>query len=173
MKTKIIEEPVYETKQVVTASREVTLYIAEDGKEFRTKIQCENYESQSKAIAEGQNQFSPVTFATAEREVSVVSLFFGGYGSISDVQMVMWKKRSQDFLYKKALDYLWAKGFHKVYDHIFQDIPEGEPVIIASWIEDYNTDYPSYKTSAISRDDFVKKLDDFVNSVKTAIINAK
>ncbi len=85
----------------VTRSVPETVYIAEDGTEFRTKYECENYEAREKL----DTVYLPIKKRNYNGEVAEV------YGSEeSVVEAIAMYKKPEDWTYEKAYvnERLWV-----------------------------------------------------------------
>jgi len=169
MKTKIIEEGVYETKKVLTGSKESTLYIANDGKEFKDGKECEHYENTLLAIEQGKDQFVNLNL---EWEVmdALSKMIFSGY-DVSSSSFFIWIATKDKEKIERATYYLQAKNCGKAYTTLLfnESFNEGDKILISDWVESESSDYPSYKTEAKKVVDVLKEIDNLSNKIKTAI----
>lgn len=171
MKTKIIQEKVFTTKTVEAGTKDVTIYVSDDGKEFRTKEDCDNHEKITSNIENGKDQFMEVDL-DSDLSKKLVEICFDGY-DVSSVGLFAWKATKDKEKIKKAISYLIAKCCGNVYSDMFDDIPvtdEGTVYIIATWSESESSDYPSFFTKAIKMNTAFTMMDKMVSDIKQSIL---
>lgn len=171
MKKETKTKPVYETKRVQVDTKSVDVYVSDDGKEFKTEKECIKHEEKVKEeairlskINKAKDQFIEATELGSE----LIRLCFEGYNSITDEMIVIWKATNDTDKKLDAFYYLQAKGFNKN-SNMLNGYEEGEHVAIASWIEDYHSDYPSYECRSVSIKLIYKKLDSIKQSISNLI----
>ncbi len=142
MEKKITKEPVYETQKVKTGEKEKITFIANDGKEFASQEQCEDYENKLTAIKDGESQFRELSLS-GDEERAIIGLCFETYDT-SSIDIIVWKASKDESEIKKAVNYLLVKGFSSKCYTGLGDLKEGVDYLICDWIEGENGDYPSY-----------------------------
>lgn len=148
----------------VTKEKEVTVYIANDGKEFAMEGMCLAHERDLLAIENGKHLFKEIKL-TDEQEIALLTLCFGSYSDISDRQIVGYKATSNPDETKKAIGYLYAKGFNNIKEPYLEKLNEGENYIITSWTEDGYSDHPRYDGKIIDLESVSSAINDLRNKI--------
>lgn len=171
MEIKIETTPVYEMQRVKISETEKNIYIAFDGKRFFNKTECENYEKTLTAIENGKDQFTKIEIGKENEEYFIASDVFGGY-DVSCVLLFKWTATKDKDKITKAQEYLRAVGCKNLLSGCIEncDYNDGDEVLVASWIENENADRPSYKTRDMKMEEAIKKVDDFFEIVKNALV---
>lgn len=153
METRIEKVPVIVNKPVQTGTIDKTIFVANDGKEFSREDECLKHESYLLAIEVGKSQFSDLSELglTDKQFESVLRLCFGAYGSISNERAFIWTATKDENKIKEARNFLNANGFSNFVNfEVIAADNKDDKFIIADWIEDELSDYPTYKTVAVS-----------------------
>ena len=145
MEKKIIQKPVFQT--VKTGEKPKTIYVANDGREFDYEKDCVEWERMIDIIAKGEKELTEIKFEEDAYEI-ILRYVFGAADS-SNVSFWKWTATKDEVKLKAVIDYLNMKQKgRKVYPKTF-DFPEGSTVIISSWTESEQTDYPDHYTRAV------------------------
>ena len=170
MEKKIIEEhilKVVQTQQV--GVKETTVYVAMDGKEFSNKTECKHYEERLQDVKNGESQFQKVTFGDDDI-VALVIFSFDYACHISSAKFFTWTVTKDKEKLELAVKYLRAMRCDNCYwNNITEGFEEGDKVLICSWTEDANSDYPSDVTRTIRCDEAIKVIEDLSSKIKIAL----
>lgn len=162
MEKKVIQKPVYETKQVST--KPVDIFVAKDGKEFDTEKGCLAHEERLEKTEKGKSLFTPIKELSDVQEKAILKLCFGANGMLDDIKILVWKVSLEKE--QEVFDYLRYMYFNNIYNDCFISFQEGDYVAIASWTEDFNSDRPNYEGKCVSLNTIISELDKLKELIK-------
>lgn len=163
MKTEITKEPIYKTEKIKIGENDKTIYVAEDGKKFANKKECENYEKNLQTIRDAEKFITEIRIDDEQNNIS--ELIFGGY-DVSSAQFFKWVATKDKKIIEQVREYLNINNC-SVHQNELEKFEEGDKVLISSWAEGESGDYPRYETKAIKYDDAIKIIDDLSNKMKS------
>lgn len=164
VETKLV--PNIETKIIHNGTTEVKIFISDDGKTFTDEKECLKHEQKLFDLAEGEKYITEISFNNFDNHV-ISSLLFGGY----DVSGVLFFKTVITFdenIIEKINKFLVANKCRPLpFD--WKDFNEGDQVIISDWIENENSDYPTYHIKMIKQEEAIKIVEDFLTELKSVL----
>lgn len=173
METKITKEPVYKVEKIKTGEIEKITYVTKDGKEWISEPDAKKHEKSLEVMEKCDNDFKEVTVDGFRAEL--IEILFSGY-HVSSPMILKWTVPPyQDDKLAGIIDYLKVKAgrsinskvlFNSETQKVYND---GEEVLIGMWIEDEDTDYPSYSNESILYSEALRRVDDFFNKIKDSL----
>ena len=148
----------YETMVSTTKTKEIPVWISDDGLKFRSEIACELYEKQKIDIELGQKHFKEF-YLSYEQMNSIINLITTPYKP-SNAVGVIWAAKHDDKEFLESVNYLKAKG-HYIDSYKLKELTEeGEVYCCFSWDEDEGSDYPSTNSHVILLSKLKQKIQD-------------
>jgi hypothetical protein len=162
MKTKIIQQSVTVTKK---ETKDVTVYVASDDKEFKTEKECLEYEETLSIIKKGELIFHKLNLEYEYLQYVIESL--GGCGDITDVKLFLFNATKDESIISDAIKYLFFMiPKNTTYKEDLFSLNEGQLYAIASWTENYHTDYPKYESEIMSVEEINKHFELLTTNIK-------
>jgi len=159
MEIKQKKVPIYETKKILKSHNKINVYVANDGKEFHTEEQCTKYEASLILLEEANKNVNKIYFS--EYDAVVCEVVFEGYG---DIEVDGFYKLTIDKTNGLQNSYLMRLGCANAYSELAK-YENGDEILICSYTQNANTDYPSYYIDSIFFKDFETKIADFAKTI--------
>ncbi len=160
METKIIQKNV-----LVPTTRDATIYVAKDGKEFERESECINYEKILLHIEYGKTIFKTPDLSYYSLE-AILQTAFDGYGSNSEIQLFLFTATKDEDKINASLKFLSANGIIEIFKEDFMALEAGKLYAVVSWEHDADTDYPSYHVKIKSVEEINKAFELITNDIK-------
>lgn len=167
MRIDLKTEPITELKRVEVGHKDVTVYIADDGKEFDTENKCLQYERKLKCISEGEVYVSSLTDTYSEvAERDIIRIVFNGCDAISDIKLFKFTYNIDEEISKIIDYYLMANNINT---NPLDKYKDGDVLIAAYWIEDNDTDYPLFRSGIVNYETAIGRIVEFTNELKNIL----
>lgn len=152
----IVIEKLIPTKQTVNE----TVYIANDGKEFKNESSCKRYEES----LEGKNYLQEIK--QDDLDSILPYLLYKDSYKVSNVIIFKHKIIHDKEVIKKIISYLEIKKCYGLYTNNFLEFNQDDEVLIISWTEGEDTEY----TKIFLFEDVLKRIEEYVVNLKSRFL---